>query len=106
MQIRSARHSDLPGILEIYNEAVQNTTATYDYEPRTLEDPPGLVRAACETDYAVFVAENEQGRIVGWSALNLFRDSRWLSVHNGEFDLYSGGSTWLWHRQVADASAD
>jgi len=37
MNIRLATHFDLSGILEIYNEAVVNTTATFDYEPRTLE---------------------------------------------------------------------
>ena len=37
MIIRPAKLEDLPQILEIYNEAVLNTTATYDYEPRTLE---------------------------------------------------------------------
>ena len=37
MNIRLATHFDLIGILGIYNEAVLNTTATYDYEPRTLE---------------------------------------------------------------------
>jgi glutamyl-Q tRNA(Asp) synthetase len=37
MQVRPALHADLPGILEIYNEAVLNTTATYEYEPKTLE---------------------------------------------------------------------
>ena len=74
MQIRPAHHADLPGILEIYNEAVLNTTATYDYEPGTLEQRLAWFEEHVKKDYAVFVAQNEQGRIVGWSALNLFRD--------------------------------
>jgi len=37
MKIRPAERDDLPQVLEIYNEAVLNTTASYDYEPRTLE---------------------------------------------------------------------
>ena len=37
MIIRPAQLEDLRQILEIYNEAVLNTTATYDYEPRTLD---------------------------------------------------------------------
>ena len=37
MTIRPASPADLPGILEIYNDAVLHTTATYDYEIRTLE---------------------------------------------------------------------
>ena len=38
--VRPATRDDLPGILETYNDAVLNTTATYDYEPRTLEHRP------------------------------------------------------------------
>ena len=34
--VRPATPADLPGIHGIYNEAVRNTTATYDYEPRDL----------------------------------------------------------------------
>lgn len=34
--IRPANEADLPGILAIYNDAILNTTATYDTEPETL----------------------------------------------------------------------
>ncbi len=37
IQIRTANENDLEAILEIYNDAVLNTTAVYDYEKRTLE---------------------------------------------------------------------
>ena len=37
VQIRPAGRDDLQQILDIYNEAVLNTTASYDYEPRTIE---------------------------------------------------------------------
>jgi phosphinothricin acetyltransferase len=72
MLVRAATHDDLPGILEIYNEAVLNTTATYDYEPRTLEQRQQWFEERQRDDYAVFVALNDTGRIVGWSALNPF----------------------------------
>jgi L-amino acid N-acyltransferase YncA len=74
MTIRPATHADLPGILEIYNEAVLNTTATYDYEPRTLEHRIGWFEDHVRNNYAIFVAENDAGRIVGWSALNRYHD--------------------------------
>jgi len=38
VEIRSARWEDVEGILEIYNDAILNTTAVYSYEPVTLED--------------------------------------------------------------------
>ena len=37
MIIRNAEEKDLPIILEIMNEAIENTTAIYDYYPRTTE---------------------------------------------------------------------
>lgn len=74
MKIRPATREDLPGILEIYNDAVRTTTATYDYEPRTLEHRQAWFDDHVKGDYAVFVAENETGQIVGWSALNRYHD--------------------------------
>jgi phosphinothricin acetyltransferase len=70
MKIRPATRADLPAILEIYNEAVLNTTATYDYEPRTLEQRTQWFEERQRDGYAVLVAEDDDGRIVGWGALN------------------------------------
>ena len=69
MTVRPATHADLQGILDIYNDCVLNTTATYDYEPRTLEHRATWFDDHMKQDYAVFVAE-DAGEIVGWSALN------------------------------------
>ena len=72
MQVRPATHAELPGILEIYNDAVLNTTATYDYEPRTLEHRTQWFEERQRDGYPMFVAVEEAGRVVGWSALNPF----------------------------------
>ena len=74
MLIRPATRADLPGILEIYNEAVLNTTASYDYEPRTLEHRTAWFDDNVKNSYPVFVAVNDQNGVVGWSALNRFHD--------------------------------
>jgi phosphinothricin acetyltransferase len=74
MNVRPAAFDDLPGILEIYNDAVLNTTATYDYEPRTLEHRIAWFEDHVKHDYAVLVAVNETGRVVGWSALNRYHE--------------------------------
>ena len=74
MIIRSATLADLPRILEIYNEAVLNTTASYDYEPRTLEHRIAWFEDHAKEGYPVFVAVNGQAQVVGWSALNRFHD--------------------------------
>jgi len=70
MTVRPATHADLQGILDIYNDCVLTTTATYDYEPRTLEHRVAWFEDHVKQDYAVFVAENDARKIVGWGALN------------------------------------
>lgn len=74
MIIRSATVEDLPGILEIYNHAVLNTTATYDYHPRTLEQRREWFEQHCREGLPVFVAVHPTAGIVGWSALNRYHD--------------------------------
>ncbi len=74
MTIRPATRADCPGILAIYNDAVLTTTATYDYEPRTLEQRQTWFDDHERGGFAVFVAEDDAGRIVGWSALNRYHD--------------------------------
>lgn len=79
--VRSATEADLPAILEIYNEAVLNTTASYDYEPRDLEHRRQWFVERKRDGYPIFVAvdvgengsprnDGNPDRIVGWSALN------------------------------------
>ena len=72
MTVRPATPADLPGILDIYNEAVLNTTATYDHEPRTLEHRTQWFEERQRDNYPVFVAVEKDGPVVGWSALNPF----------------------------------
>lgn len=43
--VRDARAGDLPAILDIYNEAVLSTTATFDTEPRCPEAQEAWFRA-------------------------------------------------------------
>ncbi|BDP43661.1 phosphinothricin acetyltransferase (plasmid) [Deinococcus aetherius] len=63
---------DLPTILDIYNEAVLNTTASYDYEPTNLEARLGWFDAKMEQGLPVFVAQ-DQGTVVGWGSYGPFR---------------------------------
>lgn len=74
IHVRKAYAGDLPAILDIYNDAVISTTASYDYEPRTLEHRTAWFEDHQKNDLAVFVAEDAVGRILGWSALNRFHD--------------------------------
>src|SRR6185436_19804761 len=61
---------------EIYNDAVLTTTASYDYEPRTLEHRQNWFEDHRQSGLPIFVAVSEHGRIVGWSALNRYHDRK------------------------------
>ncbi|MGV3771456.1 MAG: GNAT family N-acetyltransferase [Verrucomicrobiales bacterium] len=73
MNIRKAAREDVPAINAIYNEAVLTTTASYDYEPRPLEYRMAWYDNHLKDNLPMWVAE-EDGAIVGWSALNRYHD--------------------------------
>jgi phosphinothricin acetyltransferase len=68
--IRPAQPADVPFITEIYNEAIVNTTATFDTELKTETDRMIWLEAHDEM-HPVLVAELN-GRVIGWASL-----SRW-----------------------------
>ncbi len=70
--IRAATHSDVPSILAIYNEAVLHTTASYDYEPATLEARVAWYEDHVKEGLPVFVAD-VGGTVTGWSTFSSFR---------------------------------
>lgn len=72
MHIRPATPADLPAILEIYNDAVLHTTASYDEQPRTMEDRMDWFEARRRENYPIRVAVSDGGEVLGWSALNPF----------------------------------
>ncbi len=78
MRIRQATVEDLPAILEIYNEAVLNTTASYDYEPHTLEMRRAWWEQHARDQLPVLVAESNPSKaqatpnISGWAALSRY----------------------------------
>ena len=74
MKVRSATFEDLPQILAIYNDAVLNTTASYDYEPRSMEHRVAWFEDHRKQDYPVLVAVNDQAQVVGWGSLSKFHD--------------------------------
>lgn len=71
--VRPAVPTDAQAILAIFNEAILTTTATYDYEPQSLESRLAWLEDHWKRDLPVLVAEVE-GAVVGWASLNLHRD--------------------------------
>lgn len=68
MGVRRATESDLEAILDIYNHAVVNTTATFDTVPRSLEAQESWF-AAHVTPYPVIVWE-QAGEVLGWGSIS------------------------------------
>ncbi len=71
-KIRRAELRDLEAITEIYNEAILNTTATFDTEPKDMDSQQKWF-AAHDTRYPILVADIN-GQIVGWGALTRWSD--------------------------------
>jgi phosphinothricin acetyltransferase len=69
MTIRRATDADLPAILEIYNDAVLKTTATYDTEPQLPAARAVWFAEHQREGLPVYVAEVE-GEVAGWSSLS------------------------------------
>ena len=70
--IRPATDADLPGILTIYNHAVEHTTAVFEYRPQTLDTRREWLRAKQAAALPVFVAVDGD-RVLGFSSYGPFR---------------------------------
>jgi L-amino acid N-acyltransferase YncA len=69
--LREATDADQQAILDIYNDAVLHSTATFDLEPRTWENQQRWFQEH-RPPYAVFVAMVED-TVAGWGSLSHFR---------------------------------
>lgn len=72
MHIRPATDADAPAITDIYNQAVINTTASFDTEPKSVQDRVRWL-ANRPARHPVIVAEQD-GAVVGWGALSSFSE--------------------------------
>jgi len=62
----------LTGLLNIVNYAILNTTAVYDYEPRSYEDMKTWLLEKLAGNWPVIVAEQD-GEVVGYASYGTFR---------------------------------
>ncbi len=69
--VRAAVESDVAAIRDIYNYEILHGTATFDVEPKTLEDRLQWLRET-QHPHCVVVAE-ESGSVAGWGCLRPFR---------------------------------
>lgn len=72
MRIRPAHPADLPALLEIYNDAVVHTTASWDLVPWTPVEHAEWYATKAEHRHPIMVAD-EDGEILGYAAYGPFR---------------------------------
>ncbi|MGE0615337.1 MAG: N-acetyltransferase family protein [Bacteriovoracia bacterium] len=78
MEIRLATGADVPAITEIYNHAIQHTTATFDTEVKTVEQQRAWFEGHGPR-HPIFVsthpgASGSAAKISGWASLNSYSD--------------------------------
>lgn len=71
IRIREAVQEDVPRLLDIYNDAVLHSVATFDLVPKTMSEREQWFRQFGEV-YPILVAEHE-GRAAGYCCLTPFR---------------------------------
>jgi len=71
--IREAIENDLKDILEIYNDAILNTTAVYDYKAHTIYDRKQWYEKKKQEGYPIIVYE-ENNKVIGFATFGSFRE--------------------------------
>ena len=85
LSIKRASLKDLDAITEIYNDAILKTVATFDTEPKTLEDQKMWFENH-GSKYPILIAEQDD-KIVGWASLSKWSD-RCAYSDTAEISLY------------------
>jgi len=71
VQCDRQRHAN--AILAIFNEAIANSTALYDYKPRTLEIMATWFETKAKGNFPVIGIENDSGALMGFASYGTFR---------------------------------
>ncbi|MFR5602545.1 MAG: N-acetyltransferase family protein [Lachnospiraceae bacterium] len=73
MIVRIAKEQDMKALLDIYNYEVEHGVATFDLEPKTMEERMEWFYAHNIGNHPLIVAE-EDGRVAGYASLSAYRD--------------------------------
>lgn len=85
MPIRPATTADVPAITAIYNHAVLNSTASFDMEPKSIQDRRLWLEARLP-QHPVLVADEDRV-VVGWGALSPYSE-RPAYARTAEISVY------------------
>ena len=80
-----ARAGDASAITRIYNAGIAERTATFETEPRTIEQI--LQRLQLLDRYPLLVVEDPAGNVIGWAGLAEYRPRK-CYVGIAEFSIY------------------
>ena len=69
-------------ILEIFNDAILNSTALYDYKPRAPESMVGWFKTKAAGGFPVIGIENENNELMGFASYGTFRAGRPTSIRS------------------------
>jgi phosphinothricin acetyltransferase len=73
MKIINCNERHLEAIRAIFNEAIANTTALYDYEPRPAERMQSWFETKRQGNFPILGAEDADGTLMGFATYGTFR---------------------------------
>ena len=85
LQINIATKQDLNRIVEIYNWAIENTSATFDTDRKTTQSQLGWFESHDEKHPVIVAREN--GRVLAWGSISPWSD-RCAYSGTGEISFY------------------
>jgi len=71
--VRCGEQKHAAAILAIFNEAIVNSTALYDYKPRTMEVMRAWFEAKAKGNFPVIGVESADGELMGFASFGPFR---------------------------------
>lgn len=95
VSIRLANKSDLPFIVEIYNQAIKSKCATGDLTEFTTEQRTGWFGKFTKEKYPLYIAELA-GKVVGYCSISPYRAGREAMETVAEISYYVA---YAYHRQ-------
>ncbi|GLS92400.1 N-acetyltransferase [Psychromonas marina] len=71
--IQCTHEQHASAILDIFNDAIMNSTALYDYQPRKIESMVEWFKVKQKNNFPVIGAVDEDGHLLGFASYGAFR---------------------------------
>ncbi|MDC7721839.1 N-acetyltransferase family protein [Priestia megaterium] len=87
MIIRYAKEEDLPMLVEIYNQSVQTSAATFDLTPVTVEQRRSWFNNHISNELFPLIVAEKDGVVAGYASLSSYRDKE-AYIQTVELSIY------------------